>query len=228
MKSLVAVIILIVVVIGGYLLLSKPANAPVTEEVADAPMNTEPSAVDASLNGTKEFDTSASSAKWTGSKTLIKDYYDTGTINVKSGNAIFSKGTLTGGTVVFDMNSIATTSTGNGNSADALSGQAKHMKSADFFDATTYPEAQFVITGAAKESGTTYLLSGNLTMKGTTNPISFPAEVSSTSGKATISGTATIDRTLWNINYGSDKFFQDLGDKVINDIFTLEFKVVTK
>lgn len=230
MKSLVAVIILIVVVIGGYLLLSKPANAPVAEDTADAPMNPETNEkVDTSINGTKEIDTTASNAKWTGSKTIIKDYYDVGTVNIKSGNAVFAKGVLTGGQVTLDMTTIATTSTGKGADADTTSKMAGHLKSDAFFDVAKYPEAKFVITSATKESGNTYLLTGDLTIKGKTAVTSFPVEVSETTdGNVMISGTATIDRTVYDVRFGSTKFFQDLGDNVINDEFTLEFSVVTK
>ncbi len=229
MKSFVTILILVAVVVGGYFLLNKPVNAPVAEEVGDAPMTPETAAVEESMDGTKQFDTSESSAKWTGSKTIIKDYYDVGTLNIKNGNAVFADGVLTGGQVTFDMASIATTSTGKGSDADTTSKMAGHLKSDAFFDVAKYPEAKFVITSAAKESGNTYLVTGNLTIKGKTASESFPVEVSQTTdGKAVISGTATIDRTVYDVRFGSTKFFQDLGDNVINDEFTLEFRAVTK
>lgn len=231
MKGFIIFIVLVGLVAGGYFIFKKPSPAPesptptsnsTTSNASDI------SAVDKSVDGTKDFDTVGSEAHWTGSKTLIKDYYDYGTIGIKSGNAVFAKGILTGGTIVFDMNSIATISTGKGDSADATSGQAKHLKSPDFFDTAKYPEAKFVVTNATKQSGDIYLVTGDLTIKDKTNSISFPAVVAKVNGKATVSGSATIDRTLWEIKYGSDKFFADLGDKVINDKFTLEFKAVTK
>lgn len=229
MKAFLTFIILVAIVVGGYFILhQKDAPMPPTEETASDALPNGETTPDTSMNGTKEFDSAKSSAKWTGSKTLIKDYYDTGTIAIKSGNAIFANGVLTGGSVVFDMNSIATTSTGRGNDASTTSQQAKHMKSADFFDAATYPEASFVITSAAPESSGTYLVTGAMTIKGATNTISFPVEVTTANGVASISGTATLDRTLWNVKYGSEKFFKDLGDKVIGDEFTLAFTMVTK
>ncbi len=231
MKSFATILVLLVVVVGGYFLLKADPDMPTPNEntTGDAPMSGENTEVNESIDGTKEFDTSASSAKWTGSKTLIKDYYDVGSINIKSGNAVFTNGILTGGQVVFDMNSIATTSTGKGNDADTTSKMAGHLKSDAFFDVAKYPEAKFVITSAAKESGTTYLVTGDLTIKGKTAPASFPVQVTqSADEKAVISGTATIDRTVYDVRFGSTKFFQDLGDNVINDEFTLEFRAVTK
>lgn len=231
MKSYVAVLILIVIVVGGYFLLKADPDmpAPTEEVVGDAPMTNESGDTNMEADGTKEFDTTGSSAEWTGSKTLIKDYYDTGTISIKSGNAIFADGVLTGGQVTFDMTSIATTSTGKGSDADTTSKMAGHLKSDAFFDVAKYPESKFIITSAAKESDDTYLVTGDLTIKGKTAPTSFPVKVSdSADGKIMISGMATIDRTVYDVRFGSSKFFQDLGDNVINDEFTLEFQAVTK
>lgn len=230
MKGFTVFIILAAIIIVGFLIFRKPATAPVIE-TADQNPDTSLSDIttkDPSVTGSKELDITASSATWTGTKTLIKDYEDTGTINIKSGTAVFAKGVLTGGTVVFDMNSIATTTTGNGNSEGALSGQAKHMKSEDFFDTVKYPEAKYVITSVSHEAGDTYMLTGDLTIKDATHPTTFPVEVVTNNGKVSIIGTATIDRTVWGIKYGSGKFFPDLGDKVIGDEFTLTFTAITK
>lgn len=230
MKGFTVFIILVAIIIVGFLVFRKPAVAPVVEtgDQASGTTLSDISTKDTNVSGTKELDTTASSATWTGTKTLIKDYEDTGTVNIKSGTAVFKKGVITGETVVFDMNSIATTTTGNGNSNDALSSQAKHMKSEDFFDTAKYPESKFVITAVAHEAGDTYMLTGDLTIKDATHSVTFPAEVVTTDGKVTIMGTATIDRTVWDIQYGSSKFFPNLGDKVIGDEFTLQFVAVTK
>lgn len=231
MKNLITILVLVAVIIGGYFLLKTDPDMPTPNEeaVGDAPINNASDDTDIEADGTKEFDTTASSAKWTGSKTLIKDYYDTGSINIKSGNAIFADGVLTGGEVTFDMASIATNSTGKGSDSDTTSKMAGHLKSDAFFDVAKYPESKFVMTSAAKESGGTYLVTGDLTIKGKTASTSFPVEVSeSADGKIMISGMATIDRTVYDVRFGSSKFFQDLGDNVINDEFTLEFKAETK
>lgn len=228
MKSL-GIFLLGVIIVGGILVLSKnDTPTTVNEEVSSDAMPTETEPVNMAMSGNKEVDVMKSEAKWTGSKTVIKDYYDTGTLGIKSGSATFNNGVLTGGEVIFDMTSIATTSTGKGSDADTTSKMAGHLKSPDFFDATTYPEAKFVITSAAQESDNTYLVTGDLTIKGKTASQSFPVEVTTLNGVATISGTATIDRTVYDVRYGSGKFFTDLGDNVINDEFTLEFKAVTK
>lgn len=227
MKGFSIFLILVVIIVIGFFVLRKPADAPIVtdtngtgDEVPNAPNN-----INEDFDGTKQIDANKSTATWTGSKKLIVDYYDYGTVDVKSGNAVFANGILTGGEVVFDMASINATSTGKNADEDKLTG---HLKSDAFFDVAKYPEAKFVITSAAREGGNTYLLSGDLTIKGKTAPVSFPADVIVANGTASIAGTATIDRTIYDVRFGSDKFFQDLGDNVINDEFILEFKAVTK
>ncbi len=225
MKGFTIFIILVALVVVGFLVLRKPATAPTTEDQMVDTNLSNINTKDESVDGSKEFDASASSATWTGSKKLIATWIDKGTIKIKSGNALFDKGALVGGLVVFDMNSIQATTTGAGGGQDKLS---ENLKSDDFFSAEKFPEAKFVITSATHEAGDTYMLTGDLTIKGKTLPTTFPVEVVTTNGKVTIMGSATIDRTLYDVRFGSDKFFPDLGDNVINDEFTLEFKAVTK
>lgn len=208
----------------GFMLLRSPADAPTQEQPADQAQNAGTQA-GTDINGTKTFDASASSATWTGKKTLIKDYYDNGTVGIKSGSATFVNGLLTGGMVTFDMTTIAATSTGKGDGMDRLSG---HLKSDDFFAVETYPEATFVITSAARETDTTYLVTGDLTVKGKTAPVSFPVDVIVAGDTLLATGAVTVDRTVYDVRFGSTKFFQDLGDNVIADEFTLEFEAVMK
>lgn len=234
----IGLFIVLIIIVGGILVLSHKSEAPgSTDESSANQMTQEETAATeqavtgdtaATLSGSHEIDAAASSANWTGGKHLIKDYIDRGTINIKSGNAVFTDDVLTGGQVVFDMNSIATLETGRGNDADNTSQQARHMKSPDFFDAANFPESKFVITSAEKAGDVTYNLTGDLTIKDKTNSVSFPVEVSNESGVITISGSATLDRTLWDIKYGSSKFFASLGDNVIDDEFTLDFQAVLK
>jgi polyisoprenoid-binding protein YceI len=233
MKGFISFIILIAIIVAGYLILHESNDSlsqiPNTDEmaaVADADQGN--SSVDETFTGIHDFDTSASSANWTGSKTLLKDYFDHGTINIKTGQAEFTDGKLTGGNITFDMNSIATTSTGRGDDSNTTSMQVKHMKSADFFDVSNFPEANFTITNVAQIDETNYNLTGDLMIKGKTNSVTFPIAITTENGVAVIEGSATLDRTLWNIRYGSSKFFPNVGDQVIGDMFTLDFKVVTK
>ena len=229
MKGL-GIFLLLIAIVAGLVFWSKSKNTQPTtennESVSDeAPLPGAQEPIDTTLNGQKNFDTEKSIAQWTGSKKIVKNWTDRGTIKIKQGFASFENGVLKGGEVVFDMNTITATSTGKGEGQDYLS---THLKSDDFFAVSTYPESKFIITSVAKESGNIYQVTGDLTIKGKTNPVSFPAEVRASNGQTTIIGGLMLDRTLWEVKFGSDKFFQDLGDNVISDEFSIEFTVITK
>ncbi len=164
--------------------------------------------------GSQKVDVAKSSVKWVGKKVTGEH---TGTISVKEGNLDVANGKVTGGKVVIDMNSIVDTDLTDAGYNAKLVG---HLKSDDFFGVATYPTADLVIT---KVDGNTF--SGNLTIKGVTLPTSFTATATK-DGKSTIyKGSLTVDRSKYNIRYGSKSFFDNLGDKVIYDEFTLDFSL---
>lgn len=106
-----------------------------------------------------------------------------------------------------------------------------HLKSADFFDVTKYPKATFAMTSAtalkdAKEGGFTHTVKGNLTIKDKTNEITFDAVLKMEGEKIACVGTATVDRSKFDVKYGSKSFFPEIGDKMIYDEFKLKFSVV--
>ncbi len=165
--------------------------------------------------GTQKVDVAKSTVKWLGKKVTGEH---SGTISVKEGSLEVSNGKVTGGKVVIDMNSIVDTDLADANWNAKLVG---HLKSDDFFGVATYPTADLVIT---KVDGNTF--SGNLTIKGITNPTSFTATASKEGNSTVYKGTLTIDRSKYNVKYGSKSFFDNLGDKVIYDEFTLDFSLV--
>lgn len=165
--------------------------------------------------GTQKVDVAKSSVKWLGKKVTGQH---SGSISVKEGSLEVANGKVTGGKVVIDMQSLVVEDVKDAGMNGKLVG---HLKSDDFFGVATYPSADLVIT---KVEGNTF--SGNLTIKGITNPTSFTA-VASKDGKSTVyTGTITIDRSKYNVKYGSNSFFDNLGDKAIYDEFTLDFSLV--
>jgi hypothetical protein len=89
-------------------------------------------------------------------------------------------------------------------------------------------ELELGTSEADDASGNYATITGNLTIKGKTNPLSFPAKVGVKSGIAAASATATADRTKYDIKFRSKSFFESLGDKAIDDTFTLTFNVIAK
>jgi polyisoprenoid-binding protein YceI len=140
-----------------------------------------------------------------------------GTVSVKSGNLEFSKGALSAGTFVMNMQSI-TVDDIQGEWADKLKG---HLNSEDFFNTANNPEAKLVIKKAKSEGTNKYLITADLTIKGITKSVEFPATVVVTDDQVKGRATITVDRTAYDIKYGSGSFFEGLGDKMIYDDFTL-------
>ena len=174
---------------------------------------------------TLKVNTSASKLVWNGKKVTGEH---TGNINISNGNLLIAKNQLVGGTFDIDMNSMTATDITDAEYNGKFIG---HMKSDDFFSTAKYPKATFKITNVAaikgaKQGQPNYNVTGDLTIKGITNKVTFPATVKVEGNKATANGTATVDRTKYDIKYGSKSFFESIGDKAINDDFTLNFNVI--
>ena len=167
-------------------------------------------------------DSSASTIVWTGYKVTGKH---TGTAKVQSGNLTYDNGILTGGSFVIDMASINCTDL-EGEWAGKLIG---HLKSEDFFGVEKYPTAKFVITRViAQDTKGNYKILGNLTIKETTKEVKFLGNATETNGVVNAAGKITIDRSEYNVKYGSGSFFDGLGDKTIYDDFDLQVTLVAK
>ncbi|SES10122.1 YceI family protein [Pedobacter rhizosphaerae] len=165
---------------------------------------------------TYTVDAAKSSITWLGKKVTGSH---NGTISLKSGSINVDGKKLTGGTFVIDMTSIK--------DADGSAKLEGHLKADDFFGSAKFPTSTFVITKVAG-SGANVTVSGNLTIKGITKPLSFPASVT-TNADGTVSAVAgkiVVDRTKYDIKYGSKSFFDSIGDKAINDEFEIGVKLV--
>ncbi|TGE08115.1 YceI family protein [Hymenobacter fodinae] len=153
-----------------------------------------------------------------------------GTVQFSGGELLVRGNQLVGGNVTVDMKSIKATDIKDADTHTKFMG---HITSDDFFSVASNPTATFKITkvayikGAAADANNANI-TGDLTIKGKTNSITFPAKVGVKNGVAAASGTATVDRTKFDIKYGSKSFFDGIGDKAINDDFTLSFNVIAK
>jgi polyisoprenoid-binding protein YceI len=156
-----------------------------------------------------------STIAWTGAKITGKH---NGNVNLKSGTLEIDGGKLTGGSFIIDMPSITVADlTGGGKTK--LEG---HLKDDDFFGVEKFKEASLVITKVSpKAMAGEYIVDANITIKGITQPIKFEAKVAGTSASAKIK----VDRTKFDIKYGSGSFFDNLGDKAIMDEFELDINL---
>ena len=171
-------------------------------------------------------DVTKSSIEWKGFKPTGTH---NGTVNIDMGTFQVTDGNLQSGTFLIDMKSIKVLDLEGdmkGNLEAHLMGTVEG-KEGDFFNVNQFPNAAFEITGTEAIADGKINLSGNLSIKGVKNNITFPATVSTEGDMMTItSDSFTIDRTKWNVNYGSKSVFDNLGDKFINDEMELKINVV--
>jgi len=160
---------------------------------------------------TKKVDVSKSKISWVGKK--VTGQHE-GTVNLKDGALVFKGKKLTGGTFTVDMNTISATDLTADQGKDKLDG---HLKADDFFGTAKYPTSKLVFKTIAAKANDTYTVTADLTIKDKTNPVTFDVVV-----KGNTATTAfKVNRTKYDIKYGSGSFFDGLGDKTINDDFDL-------
>ncbi|MFI0491439.1 YceI family protein [Flavobacterium sp.] len=158
---------------------------------------------------TKKIDAAKSSINWLAKKVTGQH---NGTVNLKDGALVFKGKKLVGGTFTADMTSLTSTDL-TGEWLGKLNG---HLKSEDFFNTAKFSTATLVFkTVTAK--GTGYTVTGDLTIKGITKPVTF--ELATTANSATTK--FMVDRTAYDIKYGSKSFFESIGDKAIDNEFEL-------
>lgn len=156
--------------------------------------------------------------KWTGYK--IGGSHN-GEIKVKSGSLELKDGNIAKGSVVIDMKSITCSDLTDEGYNKKLVG---HLLSEDFFGVEKFPTATFAITKAGKFKNGKATVSGSLTIKGKTEPVSF--EVSKKNSVYTTQ--LKVDRSKFDVRYGSNSFFDNLGDKAIDNIFVLDIQLTVK
>jgi polyisoprenoid-binding protein YceI len=147
----------------------------------------------------------------------------TGNINLSSGVLNVEGTELKSGTFEIDTKTITNNDLDDESSRNKL---LNHLKSDDFFGVEKYPTAKLDITSAVSKGSNTYDVKGNLTIKGITNPIEFPATVTVSGNTLNATAKITVDRTKYGIKYRSSNFFEGLGDKVIYDNFDLDVNIV--
>jgi polyisoprenoid-binding protein YceI/rhodanese-related sulfurtransferase len=178
--------------------------------------------------GWREIDLTESRVEWAGRNLLNKHY---GSIALKSGKLQFNQGELRSGEFALDMHAIVCHDLSGDQLHDVL---IAHLQSDDFFDVEVYPEGRFVITSTesvprATPGAPNLKVHGELTLKNVTRPVEFLATAGLTpEGKAAAQASLTIDRTFWNVIYGSGKYFQNLGGHLVNDMIELQLRIVTR
>lgn len=173
------------------------------------------------INGKYVVNTAQSKLVWKAEKVTGK--HD-GTVKLSAGEITVANDKLVAGSFTIDMTSIAVVDIKDPDMNAKLLG---HLKSDDFFSVDKHKTATFVITSVtpASQAGS-YTVKGNLTIKGITKPIEFPAAIIIDGKTLKATATITVDRTQFDIRYGSKSFFESIGDKAIYDDFIIELQLV--
>ena len=164
----------------------------------------------------KKVDVSKSKITWVGKKMTGEH---SGTVGLRDGVLLFKGKDLVGGSFTVDMNSITVTELKAGEGKEKHEG---HLKNDDFFGVDKYDTATIVFTSVTPKGNNVYSVKADLTIKGKSNPIGFDVTVSGNTAKTKLN----IDRTKYDIKYGSGSFFDNLGDKAISDEFEIMASIV--
>lgn len=180
-------------------------------------------AQDKAKTETYKVDSKASTITYVGKK--LGGSSHTGNLTIKSGEITLIGEVVTGGQIVVDMNSLTSTDITDKEMNGKFVG---HMKSADFFDTAKYPEAKItIISGAATDKGVE--VKGDMTFIGQTHPITFlVTDIKKDAKSFSAKSDLNVNRTTWGLKYGSGSFIKGLGDKAINDEFSLNVSIKAK
>jgi len=92
---------------------------------------------------------------------------------------------------------------------EGKSGLEGHLNSEDFFNTAKYSKANLILTSVTPEGNGSYAVKGDMTIKDKTNEISFIVKVDGDKATADLK----VDRTKFDVRYGSESFFDGLKDK---------------
>ncbi|RQO65982.1 hypothetical protein DBR43_27445 [Pedobacter sp. KBW06] len=167
------------------------------------------------------IDTKGSVVTWKGAMQIGPNFH-TGYVYISKGELMIENGELVGGTAEVDMNTIEDETHGRNN------GLIKHLKDPDFFDVKRFPISMIAIIRAESTNAAYKKITGNLTIKGVTHPVTFPAKVEVKNGVVQANGRLVIDRTKWDVRYKSGKFYDLLADQTMSDSIEFNMKIVAK
>jgi len=155
------------------------------------------------------LDSEASSLEWGAYRFTGGGH--TGTVDIADGYMAYGNDAFMQGEFVIDMTSISESE----NNERFL----QHIRSDDFFTVDRYPTSTLTVNDIATQNGTS-TVNGELTIRGITNEVSFPATIERSDDELNASAEIEIDRTKWGVVYDSGSVFKQLGDRAIEDNIT--------
>jgi polyisoprenoid-binding protein YceI len=165
--------------------------------------------------------------EWTGRNPNTRHY---GTIQLSKGEIVVLKGQI-GGNIEIDMKSIKNINLEGDPLQSVL---VSHLMSDDFFFVDIFPKATFTITSANQIKDTTpsepnFEVQGIFELRGVKKKIPFLATANlSSEGDAKLEAHFDIDRTGWDVIYGSTRFFEHLGMHLVYDLISIQLYIVAR
>ncbi|MBW2517351.1 MAG: YceI family protein [Deltaproteobacteria bacterium] len=174
--------------------------------------------------GEYQIDPDQSMIEWFGRNPNTRHF---GTVRISAGQIQIENGKMTGA-VEIDMDSIENINLEGDELQPVL---VSHLKSDDFFLVKAFPRATFTINSGqlAEEphlSLPNYEINGTLELRGVTADLSFTTTIAGTDDGGLIAEAHfDIDRTRWNVIYGSTRFFENLGMHLVFDLISFQLKI---
>ena len=162
-------------------------------------------------------DTEKSQLQWLGEKVTGQH---TGTIRLQSGWLTWKDNQIVSGEFNIDMASLE-----DSEDNTKLEG---HLKSDDFFGVAKFPTSKLVISGSTPFEKGTATAKGTLTIKNITKPVEFKAAMQKKDEGLWFFTNIIVDRSQYDVRFGSGSFFDNLGDKTIYDEFKLKISLLVK
>lgn len=226
MKYVLILVALVIIGGGAYWYTNQQTPGAVSTESS----HTAPAGAAVVADGTYTVNAEESRVEWAGKKPLIEGYINTGSMGV-TGGTVSVLGEEVSGEFTIDMDTLSVSATptkpGQENTLEG------HLKGERWFDVAAYPTATFVISSVAPraDSAPTFMydVTGNLTLKGQTHPVTFPATIYLLeNGSLEAHGALEIDRTQWGITASSAHFFDNLADNAVDDMVALSFSLIAE
>jgi polyisoprenoid-binding protein YceI/rhodanese-related sulfurtransferase len=177
--------------------------------------------------GEYQIDTDQSTIEWFGRNPNTKHF---GTVRISAGQIQIENGNMTGA-VEIDMDSIENINLEGDELQPVL---VSHLKSDDFFLVKAFPTAKLIINGGklAEEphlSSPNYEVDATLELRGVKADLSFTTTITHTDTNALVAEAHfDIDRTRWNVIYGSTRFFEHLGMHLVFELISFQVRIVAK
>lgn len=172
------------------------------------------------VGNTYKIDLEKSGVTWHAPITSGEHY---GTIKVNSGYIVYDGQTIASGIFTIDMNSVKDLDLEPKKQPEIEA----HIKSSDFFEASTYPYTTFNIRRVTKNAKNILMAYGDLTIKNITKAISFPIRVHTLENKVYVDADKIeINRKDFGIQIKNKGLKGKLEEAVINDVFNIGFSIV--